>query len=64
MHSKNHMNMLKFAISVEESFKINMLNIKNIAKLEIIAIKQVNVEVLQIAYRIQNIVFLKSYHNL
>ena len=58
------MNMLKFAISVEESFKINMLNIKNIAKLEIIAIKQVNVEVLQIAYRIQNIVFLKNYHNL
>ena len=58
------MNMLKFAISVEESSKINMLNIKNIAKLEIIAIKQVNVEVLQIAYRIQNIVFLKNYHNL
>ena len=58
------MNMLKFAISVEESFKINMLNIKNIAKLAIIAIKQVNVEVLQIAYRIQNIVFLKNYHNL
>ena len=35
---------------VDESFKINMLTIKNTIKLEIIVIIQVNTEVLHIAY--------------
>ena len=35
-----------------ESFKTNMLTIKNMIKLEIIVIIQVNMEVLHIAYEI------------
>ena len=40
----------KFTIFVKKSLKINILKIKNIVKLEIIAIVQVNPEVLNILY--------------
>ena len=40
----------KFTIFVKKSLKINILKIKNIVKLEIIAIIQVNPEVLPIVY--------------
>ena len=39
-----------------KKMKINIWNIKNIVKLEIIVIIQVNIEVLRIAYIIQDIV--------
>ena len=47
-------------IFLEISFKINILLTKIIETLEIIAIIQVNKEVLHIAYVIQNIVYLKK----
>ena len=47
-------------IFLEISFKINILLTKIILTLEIIAIIQVNKEVLHIAYVIQNIVYLKK----
>ena len=47
-------------IFLEISFKINILLTKIIVTLEIIAIIQVNKEVLHIAYVIQNIVYLKK----
>ena len=37
---------------LDESFKTNMLTIKNMIKIEIIVIIQVNMEVLHIAYEI------------
>ena len=49
------MKMHKFAIFVKKSLKINILKIKNIVKLEIIPITQVNAEVLHIVYVIKNI---------
>ena len=42
--------MQKYVIFVKKSFKINMWKIKNIVKLEIIAIIQGSKEVLRIAY--------------
>ena len=47
-------------IFLEISFKISILLTKIILTLEIIAIIQVNKEVLHIAYVIQNIVYLKK----
>ena len=47
-------------IFLEISFKRNILLTKIIVTLEIIAIIQVNKEVLHIAYVIQNIVYLKK----
>ena len=47
-------------IFLEISFKINILLTKIIVTLEIIAIIQVNKEVLHIAYVTQNIVYLKK----
>ena len=44
------MKMQKFVMFVKKSLKINMLKIKNTAKLGIIVIIQVNIEVLHIAY--------------
>ena len=44
------MKMHKFVIPIRQNFKVNMLKIKNIAKLEIIVIIQENIEVLHIAY--------------
>ena len=41
--------------------KINTLMIKNIAQLETIDIILVNIEVLQAAFRILNIVYLKTF---
>ena len=52
MNSHNHMKRQAYAIFVGKSFKINMLITKGILKLEIINFKQVNTEVLQIAYAI------------
>ena len=42
------MKMQKFAIFVNKSLKINILKIKNIVKLEIIVIIQVNTEMLHL----------------
>ena len=42
--------MQKFAILLKTSFKINISKKKNIVKLEIIVIMQVNAEVLHIVY--------------
>ena len=42
----------KSVIFVKKNLKINIRKIKNIVKLEIIAIIQVNVDVLRIAYEI------------
>ena len=42
--------MQKFFIIVTEKLKINMLQIKNILKLETIVIIQVNMEVLNVSY--------------
>ena len=44
------MKMQKSVIFAKKSWKINILKIKNIAKLEIIATIQGNIEVLHIAY--------------
>ena len=44
------MKMQKFVIFVKKNLKINMLKIKNIVKLGIIVIIQVNIEELHIAY--------------
>ena len=48
------------AIYVKRSLKINMLKIKNFVMLEINIIMQVNIELLHIAYVVQNIVYLKK----
>ena len=53
MNSRNHIKMQKFVIFVKKSLKINILKIKNIVKVEIIVIIQVNnTEVLHIVYAI------------
>ena len=44
----------------KKNLKINMWKIKTIVKLEIIVIIQGNIELLHIAYVIQNIVYLKK----
>ena len=51
---------LKFCYICREKLKINMLNIKNIAKLGTNVIMQVNIELLHIEYVIWNIVYLKK----
>ena len=48
------------AIYVKRSLKINMLKIKNFVMLEINIIMQVNIELLHIAYVVQNIVYFKK----
>ena len=49
-NSRNHMKMKKIVIFVKKNLKINMLKIKIIAKFVVIAIIQVKIEVLHIAY--------------
>ena len=44
------MKMQKYFVFIGKGLKINMLKIKKIVKLEIIAIIQVNIEVLHIPY--------------
>ena len=44
------MKMLKFAVFVKQSLKINVLKIKNIPKLEIIVTVQANTELEHIVY--------------
>ena len=48
--SRSHMKMQKSVIFVKKKLKINILQIKNIVKLEIIVIMQENIKVLHIAY--------------
>ena len=50
MNSKNHMKRQKFVIFAKKNLKINMLNTKNIIKLETIVNIHENIEVLLIAY--------------
>ena len=50
MNSRNHLKTQKFVIFIRENFQINMLKMKNIAKLEIVVIIQENIEVFHIAY--------------
>ena len=61
------MKMEKSVIFVTKDFKINIWKIRNIVKLEIIAITQGNIEVLCIAYVILNIEYLAkvpiAFHN-
>ena len=47
---RNHMKMHKSVIFVKKNLKMNILKIKNTAKLEIIVISKDNKEVLRIAY--------------
>ena len=58
------MEMEKSVAHVKKKLKINMWKIKNIAKLEITAIIQGNIQVLWIAYVIQNIAYLKEFLSL
>ena len=46
------MKMQEYVTFVKKSLKINMLMVKNIVKLEIIVIMQVNIGVLHIVYAI------------
>ena len=48
--NRKYMKMLKFAVFVKQSLKINVLKIKNIPKLEIIVIIQANTELEHIVY--------------
>ena len=48
--TEKYMKMLKFAVFVKQSLKINVLKIKNIPKLEIIVIIQANTELEHIVY--------------
>ena len=50
----------KSVIFVKKNLKINTWKIKNIVKLEIRVIMQGRIEVLQIAYVVWNIVYLKN----
>ena len=50
MKSRNHMKMQIFVIFLKNSFKINMIKMKNIVKLRAIVIIQMYIEVLNIAY--------------
>ena len=61
---KKRMKSLRMQISVifvKKNFKINMVKIKNIVKLETIVIMQVNIDVLHIVYVIQSLVYLKIF---
>ena len=51
----------KYAIFADTKLKKKMLMIKNIVKLDLIAIIQLNTEMLFIAYVIQDIVCLKKF---
>ena len=48
--NKNFIKVQKFTIFVKTSLKINILKLKSIVKLEILAIIEVNTEVLHIVY--------------
>ena len=48
--TRKYMKMLKFAVFVKQSLKINVLKIKNIPKLEIIVIVRANTELEHIVY--------------
>ena len=50
----------KVSYICKEKFENKYLKDRNIVKLEIIVIKQGNIEVLRIAYVIQNTVYLKK----
>ena len=50
----------KVSYICKEKFENEYLKDRNIVKLEIIVIKQGNIEVLRIAYVIQNTVYLKK----
>ena len=56
----NNMEMQKSVIFVNKNLKANMWKIKNIGKVEIIAIIQVNIGGLHIAYVISNAIYLKE----
>ena len=49
------MKMQKYVLFAEKNLKINMKNIRNIVKLNIISVMQGNIEALRIAYVFQNI---------
>ena len=55
------MKIQKTVIFVKTNLEINIGEIKNIIKLEIIFIIQDNIEVLCVAYAIQKIMYLKKY---
>ena len=55
------MNIQKGFIFVKNDLKINMLKTKNIVKLGAIAITQVNIQLLQIAYLISSKVYVKKF---
>ena len=55
------MKMQKSVIFVKKSLKINILRIKNIAKLEVTVIIWVNTELLLIAHVIHSIAYLKKF---
>ena len=55
------MKMNEFVIFANKNLKINMLKIKNIAKIENILIIHGNIEVLKIAHVIQSLVYLKKF---
>ena len=50
--SRNHMKVQKSVLFVKKNLKIDTWKMKNILKLEIIAIKQESIKVLHIAYAI------------
>ena len=56
------MKMQIFVIFEKKNSKNIIWKIKNIVKLEIIAIIQENIEILHIAYVIQNTVFQKNFY--
>ena len=55
------MKMQKSVTFVKKNLKINISKIKNMVKLEIIAIMQEDIEVLRTDYVIENIVCLKRF---
>ena len=61
--SRNPMKMQKSVIFVRKNLKINRWKLKNITKLMIIVIIQGNIEVVRIAYVIENIVYLKNSYS-
>ena len=50
MNSRNYKKRQIFSIFVKKNLRINILQIRNIVKIENIVIMQVNTEVLHIAY--------------
>ena len=57
MNSKNHIKMQKSVIFVKKKPKKNMLKVKNIAKLEVIVIIPVNIDLLHVAYYYYSFVY-------